>query len=75
MIISVDFDNTLARTNYPEIIEPIQPIIDYIKEAKSVGYTIILNTCRHDKPLEDAIIWCKSNGLEFDYINENSKEW
>lgn len=73
-IIAVDFDNTLAVTEYPKIIEPIEPIIDYIKQCKVEGNIIILNTCRHDIELANAVEWCKEQGIEFDYINENVPE-
>ncbi len=72
MIIAVDFDNTLAFTDYPSIISPNQPVIDYIKAHK--GDTIILYTCRHGQDLTDAVEWCKQQGIVFDYINENTKE-
>ena len=70
-IIAVDFDNTLAITEYPTIIAPIPPIIDYIKQSDAI---LILWTCRHGEPLTDAILWCKQQGITFDYINENVPE-
>lgn len=73
-IIAVDFDGTLAVTNYPNIVEPIQPIINYIIEQKNQGCTIILNTCRHDEDLDDAVKWCEEQGVYFDLINENHPE-
>ena len=74
MIIAVDFDGTLAKTEYPTIIEPIQKVIDFIKHQKSIGNVIILNTCRHDERLNNAVEWCGNQGIEFDYVNENAKE-
>ncbi len=71
MIVAVDFDGTLAVTDYPEILSPIPQVIDYCKKRQSLGDTLILNTCRHGEYLEDAVEWCKTQGLEFDYINEN----
>ena len=71
-IIGVDFDGTLAKTNFPEIIKPNKRIIRWVKRRKKKGWCIILNTCRHDKPLEEAVEWCKSQGLIFDYVNENA---
>ena len=73
-IIAVDFDGTLAITEYPKIIEPIEPVISYIKQCKAEGNIIILWTCRHDKELAEAVEWCKIQGLEFDYVNENVPE-
>lgn len=73
-IIAVDFDGTLAITEYPKIIEPIEPVISYIKQCKAEGNIIILNTCRHDTELIEAVEWCKSQGVIFDYVNENVPE-
>ena len=74
MIIAVDFDGTLAITEYPKIIKPIDSIINYCKWRKDHGDTLTLWTCRHGKELEEAVEWCKEQGLEFDYINENPPE-
>ena len=72
-IIGVDFDNTLALTRgtYPEIQEPIQDIIDYIKDEQRLGSYLILVTMREGKELDDAIAWCKERGIEFDAVNDN----
>lgn len=74
MIIAVDFDGTLCTNNYPEIGEPIWKVINYCRRLKNAGNQIILWTCRSGKYLTQAIYACKNWGLEFDYINENSKE-
>lgn len=71
MIIAVDFDGTLAFTDYPKIICPVDMVIDYCKSCKRLGHTLILWTCRHGKELEEAVEWCEQQGLMFDYINEN----
>lgn len=73
-ITAVDFDMTLAKTDYPAIICPINSIIKYMKRCKAEGNIIILWTCRHDKELAEAVEWCKIQGLEFDYVNENVPE-
>lgn len=73
-IIAVDFDGTLAITEYPEIVKPIESVIEFVKAEKEKGNIIILNTCRHDTALEQAIEWCKVQGIEFDYVNENVPE-
>ena len=73
-IIAVDFDGTLAVTDYPAIIEPIQGVIDFIKYCNQVGDIVILWTCRSNQELLDAISWCKLQGLTFDYVNMNVPE-
>ena len=74
MIISVDFDGTLAITDYPNIISPVRVVINKVIELQNQGHTIILNTCRHDMELDNAVEWCKEQGVLFDYINKNTKE-
>ena len=74
MIIAVDFDGTLAVTDYPKIIKPINRVIHFCKTQQKLGATLILWTCRHGEALDEAVKWCKKQGLEFDYINENPPE-
>lgn len=71
MIIAVDFDGTLAFTEYPKILSPITKVVNYCKSRKSMGDTLILWTCRHGKELDEAIEWCEFLGLTFDYVNES----
>ena len=71
MIVAVDFDGTLAVTEYPTIISPIMQTIEFCKNRKTQGDILILYTCRHGKELLEAIDWCNAQGIVFDYINEN----
>ena len=73
-IIAVDFDNTIAVTEYPKIIKPIDTTIHILRQAKELGATIILWTCREGKELENAVNWCKENNVPIDYVNENVPE-
>lgn len=73
-IVAVDFDGTLAKTRFPVIIEPIQQTIRYCKQLKKDGAILILYTCRKGKDLQDAVEWCRVQGLTFDYVNENTAE-
>lgn len=70
-IYAVDFDNTLAWTEFPQILNPRSEIIAWVKFLKANGARIILWTCRVGKDLEDAVKWCKEQGIEFDAVNEN----
>lgn len=74
MVIAVDFDGTLFTNAWPNIGEPIWPIINYCKHKKLLGDTLILWTCRSKKDLKEAIAACKSVGLIFDYVNDNTDE-
>lgn len=75
MIYAVDLDGTLSLgAMWPEIGKPNELLFDYLKKQKAEGGRIILYTCRNGKHLEDAVKFCKENGLEFDTVNENLPE-
>lgn len=74
MIYAVDFDGTLCTDEYPNIGYPNTPLINRLIKKKLQGDIIILWTCRCGEYLDKAIEWCKSYGLEFNYINENDKD-
>ena len=71
MIIAVDFDSTLSNGHYPHIGQPNKPLFDALIKLKAQGHNIILWTCREDIQLQQAVDWCKEQGLEFDAVNEN----
>lgn len=69
-IYAVDFDGTLAETRFPEIIGPCKKTIAAVKLLKAQGHKIILWTSRVGADLENAVEWCKGQGLVFDSVNE-----
>lgn len=71
MVIAVDFDGTLFKTEYPKIVEPIINVINFCKERKNFGDKVILWTCRAGKELKEALDECKKFGLIFDEVNNN----
>ena len=74
MILGVDFDGTLSFGDWPEVGPANMPLIKYLIERKNIGDKLILWTCRQEKALEDAVEWCKEQGLVFDAINDNIPE-
>jgi len=74
MIIAVDFDGTLCFDQYPNIGEPRQFVIDFIKDQQKKGAKIILNTCRSGKYELEAVVWCMELGIRFDAVNKNLPE-
>ena len=70
-IYAFDFDGTLCTNKFPEIGEPIAETIELVKEVKSRGDYIILNTMRQRRNLEEAVKWCKEQGIRFDAVNDN----
>ena len=73
-IIAIDFDNTLFKTDWPDILEPIWGVIERAKEEQRNGTKLILWTCRCGKYLDDAIEACRRVGIIFDAVNENLPE-
>lgn len=73
-IIAVDFDGTLCENKYPEIGEPITPVIEALLNEQKNGTKIILWTCRCDGELNAAVEWCKEHGIVFDAVNDHLPE-
>ena len=74
LIIAVDFDGTLVEDKFPLIGEIRYPVWRTIQIAKNSGCKVILWTCRNKEYLDEAVAFCKDNGLEFDAVNENLPE-
>ena len=77
-IIAVDFDGTLVEDNYPEIGKINEEMFDLMIKMREKGVKLVLWTSRNllkgRDLLEEAVEFCKDNGLEFDAINENIEE-
>jgi hypothetical protein len=73
-IIAVDFDGTLCENQWPKIGAPNVRLIRHLKKMKSDGHKIVLWTCRTGSHLDEAIHWCKNQGLIFDKVNDNVDE-
>lgn len=73
-IYAVDFDGTLSFCRFPDVGTPNTELIDFLISERETGSKVILNTCRRDKPLQDAIDFCKEHGLDFDAVNSNLPE-
>ena len=71
-IIAVDFDGTLCKNQWPGIGAPNRKLINYlIDEKETRGSKLILWTCRTGALLDEAVEWCRQQGLEFDVVNDN----
>lgn len=69
-ILSVDFDNTLCFSKYPEAGEET-PVAEFIRSIQDLNIVIILNTCRSGDSLATAIDWCEEHNIDIDYVNKN----
>ena len=72
--IAVDFDGTIVEHEYPEIGKERLFAFRTLKELEKMGARLILWTFRSGKELEDAVEYCRKNGLEFYAVNKNYPE-
>lgn len=73
-IYAVDFDGTLNTAEYPELGEPNTELFQFLIKRQQSGDKIILWTYREGDLLQEAVIYCRANGLEFDAVNSNISE-
>jgi hypothetical protein len=69
--IAVDFDGTVVEDAYPSVGKAKIFAFETMKKLQSEGYRLILWTYRHGPALEDAIEFCRKNGLEFYAVNSS----
>ena len=75
MTIAVDFDGTIVEHEYPKIGKPIPFAIDVLKKLQYEDHhMLILWTVREGTLLDEAVEYCKNNGLEFYAVNKNFPE-
>ena len=74
MKIAVDFDGTIVEHRYPEIGEEKLFAFDTIKQLQKLGHQVILWTYRAGKELDEAVEYCRKNGVEFYAVNKSYPE-
>ena len=74
LIIAIDFDGTIVEDAYPNIGKPMIFAFETMKKLQSEGHRLILWTYRTDKKLQEAVNFCKQQGLEFYAINKSYPE-
>jgi hydroxymethylpyrimidine pyrophosphatase-like HAD family hydrolase len=72
--IAVDFDGTIVEHDYPAIGKEKLFAFQTLKEIEKKGALLILWTFRAGKELEEAVEYCRKNGLEFYAVNKNYPE-
>ncbi len=72
--IAVDFDGTIVEHEYPEIGKEKLFAFITLKELNKKGARLILWTFRTGKELEEAVEFCRKNGIEFYAVNKNYPE-
>lgn len=74
MIIAVDFDGTICRSDFPAIKGEMPYAGEILRKLHESGHYIILWTCRCGPRLLDAINWLLEHKIPFDRINDHNPE-
>lgn len=70
-IVCIDFDDTIARTSFPHIIEPMPGVVQALTRMQERGWFIIVNTCRSSIHEHDAIQFMREVGIPYNMVNQN----
>jgi hydroxymethylpyrimidine pyrophosphatase-like HAD family hydrolase len=73
-VIAVDFDGTVVEHDYPRIGKEMMFAFATLKELNKKGHKLILWTIRTGHLLDEAVEYCKKNGVEFYAVNKNYPE-
>ena len=74
LTIAVDFDGTIVEDAYPKIGKPQLFAFDTLKKLQQQGHRLILWTYRHGRTLDEAVAFCKENGITFYAVNKSFPE-
>ena len=74
MKIAVDFDGTIVEHKYPAIGKENLFAFETLRELQRQKHQLILWTYRSGKELDEAVEYCKDNGVEFYAVNKNYPE-
>ena len=72
--IAVDFDGTIVEHEYPGIGKEKLFAFQTLKELEKLGARLILWTFRAGAELDEAVEYCRKNGIEFYAVNKNYPE-
>ncbi|HUX55633.1 MAG TPA: hypothetical protein VMV77_01575 [Bacteroidales bacterium] len=72
--IAVDFDGTIVEHEYPKIGKEKLFAFRTLQQLEKLGARLILWTFRSGKELDEAVEFCKNNGIEFYAVNKNYPE-
>ncbi len=74
LLIAVDFDGTIVEDAYPGIGDERLFAFETLKRLQRDGHRLILWTYRHGRKLDEAVAYCKENGIEFYAVNKSFPE-
>jgi hydroxymethylpyrimidine pyrophosphatase-like HAD family hydrolase len=73
-VIAVDFDGTIVEHRYPAIGKEMLFAFATLKALQQKGHKLILWTIRTGPLLDEAVEFCRQNGVEFYAVNKNYPE-
>ncbi|MGH1384074.1 BT0820 family HAD-type phosphatase [Kordia sp.] len=74
LLIAVDFDGTVVDDAYPKIGSPKIFAFETLKRLEQDGHRLILWTYRSGRKLDEAVAFCKDNGIDFYAVNNSYPE-
>jgi len=74
LIIAIDFDGTIVEDGYPGIGKPRIFAFETLRKLQEDGHRLILWTYRSGSRLNEAVDFCKGNGIEFYAVNKSFEE-
>jgi len=74
LIIAIDFDGTIVEDGFPKIGKPMIFAFETIKKLQADGHRLILWTYRSGRKLQEAVDFCKENGIVFYAVNKSYPE-
>ncbi|MBN2891570.1 MAG: hypothetical protein JXL97_06875 [Bacteroidales bacterium] len=74
MTIAIDFDGTIVEHKYPKIGKKLPFVFETLKALQDEGHILILWTYRSGEYLDEAVKFCRENGIEFYAVNKNYPE-
>jgi len=74
LIVAIDFDGTIVEDAYPKIGKPKLFVFETLKKLQEEGHRLILWTYRNGSRLEEAVLFCKENGINFYAVNKSYPE-
>lgn len=72
--IAIDFDGTIVEHAYPAIGKEMLFAFSTLKALQNKGHKLILWTFRDGDLLEEAVDFCRQNGIEFYAVNKSFAE-
>lgn len=74
LTIAVDFDGTIVEDAYPKVGKEKLFAFETLKKLQEKGHRLILWTYRSGRTLEEAVQFCKDNGIIFYSVNSSFPE-